>query len=156
MNAYTYKSTTGNLLLISDGPALVHLCYEDHTDINISGMAHEQTPVMKRTMEWLDQYFDGLIPDFTPEIDLKGSAFQKKVWEKIKHIPYGTTITYKQLAESISPSMSAQAVGHALSLNPVLILVPCHRVIGTNGSLCGYAGGPERKEWLLKWERSHL
>ncbi len=151
---YTYICPLGNLLLTADASGLTNLSYEEK--VNSENEHEEITPAIERTIDWLDQYFYGVIPDFLPEMHLKGTAFQKKVWEEIMHIPYGTTITYKQLAERISPSLAPQAVGHALSKNPVMILVPCHRVIGSDGSLCGYAGGLERKEWLLRWERSHL
>lgn len=151
---YEYTYPLGQLLLTSDPSGLTGLAYEENKHLEDTNK--EITPVIARTKDWLNQYFNGMIPDFLPDMHLKGTDFQKKVWNEIMHIPYGTTITYKQLAESISPSMSAQAVGHALSLNPIMIIIPCHRVIGSDGSLCGYAGGIDKKKWLLEWERNHL
>lgn len=151
---YTYTCPLGYLSLTSDSTGLTSLSYKDN--LHLEDTHEEITPFIARTKDWLDQYFSGLIPDYLPEMHLEGTDFQKKVWNEILHIPYGTTITYRQLAQSISPSMSAQAVGHALSLNPIMIIIPCHRVIGSDGSLCGYAGGLERKKWLLEWERNHL
>lgn len=151
---YAYTYPLGQLSLTSDSSGLTGLVYEENKHLGDTNK--EITPVIARTKDWLNQYFNGMIPDFLPDMHLKGTDFQKKVWNEIMHIPYGTTITYKQLAESISPSMSAQAVGHALSLNPIMIIIPCHRVIGSDGSLCGYAGGIDKKKWLLEWERDHL
>lgn len=151
---YFYSSPLGYLSLTSDSSGLTNLSYKEN--MHLEDTHEEITPAIVQTKDWLHQYFNGKIPDFLPDMHLEGTAFQKKVWNEIMHVPYGTTITYKQLAESISPSLSAQAVGHALSLNPIMIIIPCHRVIGSDGSLCGYAGGLERKKWLLEWERNHL
>ncbi len=151
---YEYTYPLGHLSLTYDSSGLTGLVYEENKHLEDTN--EEITPVIARTKDWLNQYFNGMIPDFLPDMHLKGTDFQKIVWNEIMHIPYGTTITYKQLAESISPSMSAQAVGHALSLNPIMIIIPCHRVIGSDGSLCGYAGGIDKKKWLLEWERNHL
>lgn len=151
---YAYTCPLGYLSLTADSSGLTGLSYKEN--MHLEDTYAEITHAIAMTKDWLNQYFNGMIPDFLPEMHLKGTAFQKKVWNEIMHIPYGTTITYKQLARGISPSMSAQAVGHALSLNPIMIIIPCHRVIGLDGSLCGYAGGLERKKWLLEWERNHL
>ena len=117
----------------------------------------EPLPVFQKTADWLDIYFSGKEPDFTPEISLSGSPFQMAVWEILKTIPYGQTMTYGEIAERIAQQrgmtrMSAQAVGGAVGRNPVSILVPCHRVVGTNGSLTGYAGGIVKKVELLRLE----
>ena len=113
------------------------------------------------SLSWLDQYFSGKIPDFTPHIHLEGTPFQKEVWEILLTIPYGQTVTYKHIAQLIAKrrglppnKMSAQAVGGAVGRNPIPIIVPCHRVIGTDGTLTGYAGGLWRKQWLLEHECS--
>ena len=147
---YTYTCPLGYLSLTSDSTGLTSLSYKDN--LHLEDTHEEITPSIVRTKDWLDQYFSGIIPYFLPEMHLEGTDFQKKVWNEILHIPYGTTITYRQLSQSISPFMSAQAVGHALSLNPIMIIIPCHRVVGTNGSLTGYGGGIRNKAALLAHE----
>ena len=105
---------------------------------------------------WLDVYFSGRKPDFTPPTAPAGTAFQQSVWEILRTIPYGETTTYGAIARRIEQNtgcrMSAQAVGGAVGRNPISILIPCHRVIGADGSLTGYAGGLDKKERLLQWE----
>ncbi len=114
-------------------------------------------PVFQQTIDWLDIYFSGKESDFMPEIFLSGTPFQMEVWEILKTISYGQTMTYGEIAARIAQQrglerMSAQAVGGAVGRNPVSILVPCHRVVGTNGSLTGYAGGIDKKVELLRLE----
>lgn len=109
------------------------------------------------TERWLDSYFSGHNPDFTPPICLKGTSFQEDVWEILKRIPYGKVISYGEIARQIAEKrglkrMSAQAVGGAVGRNPIAIIIPCHRVVGSNGSLTGYAGGLDKKTELLKIE----
>lgn len=109
------------------------------------------------TVRWLELYFSGKQPDFLPPLKPKGSAFRQEVWKLLQKIPYGQTTAYKRIAEEIAAahgqrSMSAQAVGGAVSHNPISILIPCHRVLGTDGSLTGYAGGLEVKKYLLRLE----
>lgn len=118
---------------------------------------HEKPPVLIQSEKWLDLYFAGRRPDFTPLLHLSGSEFRLAVWKLLLEIPYGQTTTYKELASRITKqnggkSMSAQAVGGAVGHNPVSIIVPCHRVLGTDGSLTGYAGGIEKKRRLLELE----
>ena len=110
-----------------------------------------------RTREWLDLYFLGKAPDFMPPFSVSGTKFRKEVWELLLQIPYGQTTTYGELAKKLAARrniarMSAQAVGSAVGHNPVSILIPCHRVIGSDGSLTGYAGGIEKKAALLALE----
>ena len=117
--------------------------------------------MFEETKKWLDIYFDGKEPDFTPRLHLQGSPFRMEVWEILLKIPYGKTTTYKEIAERVAaqrgiPSMSAQAVGGAVGHNPVSIIVPCHRILGTDGSLTGYAGGVEKKKSLLSLENDLL
>lgn len=118
-------------------------------------------PVMLAARRWFDQYFLGQEPGFLPPLEPKGTAFQKRVWDILLTIPYGTTITYGQIASRIAseqglPHMSAQAVGGAVGHNPISILIPCHRVIGSSGSLTGYAGGLDRKVRLLQLEGADM
>ena len=114
-------------------------------------------PVFEKSIEWLDIYFSGRDPGFSPPLCLKGTDFQNKVWNILLKIPYGKTVTYGQIAEIMVKTgwmvkVSARAVGGAVGRNPVSIIVPCHRVIGADGSLTGYAGGVERKKKLLALE----
>lgn len=118
----------------------------------------EQTPrILRETREWLDIYFSGKRPDFTPALAPEGSGFRKMVWEELLRIPYGCIMTYGQIAKQIADRkgiarMSAQAVGGAVGHNPIGIIIPCHRVVGTGGNLTGFGGGIRVKEALLKLE----
>ena len=115
--------------------------------------------VMAEAIRWLDIYFSGATPDFTPSLHFSGTPFQMEVWNILQTIPYGETMTYGEIASILAKqqgflSMSAQAVGNAVGRNPVSIIVPCHRVIGANGNLTGYAGGIDKKRALLTLEGS--
>lgn len=117
-----------------------------------------ELPVFAQVREWLDCYFSGRNPGFMPALHLETTPFRLAVWDILKEIPYGKVITYKAIAERIAREtgvkrMSAQAVGGAVGHNPVSILIPCHRVVGENGSLTGYAGGIDRKMALLALEK---
>ncbi|ANR70015.1 cysteine methyltransferase [Selenomonas sp. oral taxon 126] len=152
-----YDSPLGTMLLASDGTALTALDFDDTSDC-IRGM-QKDLPVFEETFRWLDLYFSGKVPDCMPQLAPKGTAFQHAVWDILRTIPYGKTTTYgriaAQLAETRGGRMSAQAVGGAVGRNPISILIPCHRVIGADGSLTGYAGGMERKDFLLRLEGSY-
>ncbi len=117
----------------------------------------DQHPIFRQTENWLDAYFRGECPPVTVPIVLEGTPFQQMVWDILLTIPYGETRSYGSIAGEAASKlgkekMSAQAVGQAVGRNPVSILVPCHRVVGSNGNLTGYAGGMEKKIWLLKHE----
>lgn len=116
-------------------------------------------PIFEDTMRWLDCYFSGVEPDFTPAIKLYGTPFQQMVWHILQSIPYGFTITYGEIARRIAffkakSVMSSQAVGGAVGRNPISIIVPCHRVLGHDGRLTGYAGGLDKKLRLLGLEHA--
>lgn len=120
---------------------------------------HGDSPLLRQTEQWLQQYFAGEQPEIS-ELPLapSGSEFRQEVWRILCRIPYGKTITYGNIAQEMAQhrglaSMSAQAVGGAVGHNPISIIIPCHRVVGSSGSLTGYAGGLERKKWLLEWEQ---
>ena len=118
-----------------------------------------KTPAMEQAKEWLEQYFAGKQPDFLPPLHLIGTEFQTRVWRALADIPYGKTTSYAALAASLARAghpTSARAVGGAVGHNPVSIILPCHRVLGSDGSLTGYAGGIERKQALLALERGEL
>ena len=156
-----YISPLGKILLASDGHALTGLWFEGQKYFAAKlDPDHEEKklPVFARTAEWLALYFDGEKPAFIPPLTLKGTPFQKEVWEILLEIPFGQTTTYAEIAAEIArrrglASMSAQAVGSAVAHNPISLIIPCHRVVGSDGSLTGYAGGIEKKEGLLAMER---
>ena len=157
---YKYKSPLGDITMASDGISLIGLWFDGqkYAESTISSDVKEkELPIFNDTCKWLDLYFLGQDPHFIPKILLKGSEFRKDVWDILLKIPYGTTMTYKEIADIIAKErgidkMSAQAVGGAVGHNPISIIVPCHRVVGTNGSLTGYAGGIDKKIQLLDLE----
>lgn len=110
------------------------------------------TPILVLAAQQLEEYFHGLRRDFTIPLKANGTQFQQQVWQSLTHIPYGMTRTYKELAETIGKPKASRAVGSACNRNPLPIVIPCHRVIGSSGSLTGYAGGLELKAMLLKME----
>ena len=115
---------------------------------------NEIHPLLLDCYQQLDEYFNGIRKAFDIELDLQGSDFQKGVWSRLRQIPYGETITYLELAQSLGDKKKIRAVGRANGKNPFNIIVPCHRVIGSDGSLVGYGGGLWRKQWLLEFERA--
>lgn len=159
-----YNSPIGGILLAADETGLTGLWfdgekyYADHPDPE-----HEEkdTPVLEQTKKWLTIYFSGREPDFLPPIHMIGTPFQLSVWKILQKIPYGKTVTYGEIAKEIAaqkglPRMSAQAVGGAVGHNELSVIVPCHRVVGTNGSLTGYAGGIDKKVKLLTLENADM
>jgi len=146
--------------MAGDGEALTGLWFDGQKYFACSLAAdsrESELPVFLETRRWLDLYFGGSEPGFTPRLKLSGTDFRKSVWNILLKIPYGRTMSYGQIAELIAEGkgiakMSAQAVGGAVGHNPVSIIVPCHRVIGSDGSLTGYAGGLDKKKWLLTHE----
>lgn len=157
-----YDCPLGELVMSSNGSALTGLgLASQHSALEASAGARPQEkalPIFRETARWLDTYFRGRAPSFTPKLKLSGSDFQKQVCEIMLTIPFGKTITYGEIAAQIARKrgisrMSAQAVGGAVGANPILIIIPCHRVIGAGGNLTGYGAGIERKIQLLKLEK---
>lgn len=157
-----YKSPLGGILLAADELGLTGLWFEGQKyfayDLDKENQEKE-LPVFKQAKKWLDIYFSGKEPDFKLPLHFTGTAFQTEVWDILYSIPYGQTTTYGNIAARLAKQrglerMSAQAVGGAVSHNKISIIVPCHRVVGTNGSLTGYAGGLDKKIALLKLEGS--
>ncbi len=146
-----YKSPLGDMILASDGPSLTGLWFEKYFADNMDQSA-ENLPVFAMTKRWLDGYFAGEIPDFTPPISMLTTPFRKEVWNILLKIPYGKTVTYGDIARNLGKP--ARAVGGAVAHNAIAVIIPCHRVIGASGSLTGYAGGIERKAKLLRLEQS--
>ncbi len=159
-----YQSPIGKILLAADEMGLTGLWLENEKYYTLGlDTEHEEkeTAVLKKAKRWLDIYFSGKKPDFTPSIHMIGTEFQKEVWEILLRIPYGQTVTYGEIAKELAerrgiPKMSAQAVGGAVGRNKLSIIIPCHRVVGTNGSLTGYAGGINKKIMLLELEGVNL
>ena len=155
MDVITYiPSPLGTITLASDGAALIGLWFEGqkHDCCHLSPDAVEaEAPVFADTRRWLDCYFAGDVPDFTPPLAPRGTAFQQRVWALLRQIPYGATVSYGDLAARLG-CPSARAVGQAVGRNPISLLIPCHRVLGAGGRLTGYAGGLWRKEALLRLE----
>ena len=153
-----YPSPLGEILLAGDEEAVTGLWF---TDAKYAGLGlPPDTPVGKtaailKAEEWLDIYFSGKEPDFLPALRPAGSPFRQRVYRLLRQIPRGRTVTYGELARLLSCA-SAQAVGGAVGHNPISILIPCHRVVGVDGSLTGYAGGLARKQWLLTLEGAGL
>jgi O-6-methylguanine DNA methyltransferase len=157
-----YTSRLGDILLASDGENLIGLWFESQKyyggDIKDKMTQNNDLPVFTSTKAWLDRYFGGEKPDisglpFAP----RGGKFRQSVWDILCEIPYGECITYGDIARELAAksgkaSMSAQAVGGAVGHNPISIIIPCHRVVGSGGSLTGYAGGIDKKIELLKLE----
>lgn len=159
-----YTSPLGGILLAADEVGLRGLWFDGQKyfarDLP-DERTERETPVLSEAKRWLDLYFGGQEPDFLPPLHPVGTPFRQAVWEILLRIPYGKTVTYgeisKQLAEKMGlERMSAQAVGGAVGHNEISIIIPCHRVVGSNGSLTGYAGGIDRKIKLLELERADM
>ena len=156
-----YESPLGAMTMASDGEHLTGLWFDgqkhDRSTINDEAALEPDLPVFTRTAEWLDTYFGGTDPGFTPPISVEGSDFKRMVTSIMLSIPFGANSTYARIAAEVArrtgrKQMSAQAVGGAVGRNPIVLIVPCHRVVASDGSLRGYAGGVDRKEWLLERE----
>ncbi len=159
-----YESPLGGILLAADEVGLTGLWFDgqkyfardlpaEHTERN--------TPLLLKAGRWLDIYFTGREPDFMPPLHPVGSAFRQSVWEILLQIPYGQTMTYGEIARQLAERqggvrVSAQAVGGAVGHNEISIIIPCHRVVGTGGSLTGYAGGIDKKIKLLELEHADM
>lgn len=162
MYKWRYKTPVGfsNMLMVSDGEYLTNLCFigsKDEIGLDLSGVEKE-SPIFQETSRWLDIYFGGREPNFKPKYKLKNlTPFRAQVSAIMTEIPFGKLTTYQKIAMKIAKQnglrkMSAQAVGGAVGWNPLCLIIPCHRVIGSNGSLTGYGGGLSNKIALLKNE----
>lgn len=157
-----YKSPLGGITLASDGEALVGLWFDRqkyYADVLDAEHQEKRLPVFEDACRWLDIYFSGKAPGFTPKLNMRTSSFRKRVWEIILTIPFGQTMTYGEISTQIAKEkgmkqMSAQAVGGAVGHNSISLIIPCHRVVGTGGRLTGYAGGIDKKVRLLQMEKA--
>lgn len=154
----SYRSPLGKITMESDGDNLTGLwLLGQKRSVGLKEIDEENLHVFERTRAWLDCYFGGQCPTFTPPLAAHGSEFCREVWKILCEIPYGGLVTYGDIAKRIAAQrgikrMSAQAVGGAVGRNPISIIIPCHRVIGAAGNLTGYGGGIEKKVELLKLE----
>ena len=157
MYSTTYASPIGDLLIASDGEAICGLWFfgQKHflSSVNEEIIENDDLAIFNEVKVWLDGYFNGENPEINFKLKPAGSDFRRRVWKILLEIPYGQTLTYGEIALELSPTMSAQAVGGAVGHNPISILIPCHRVLGANGKLTGYAGGIDKKIKLLELEK---
>ena len=159
-----YDSPLGGILLAADEVGLTGLWFDGEkyfADTLDPEHKAQETLLLREAKRWLDVYFRGQEPNFTPPLHPIGSPFRQEVWALLLQIPYGQTTTYGALAKQLAamhglPRMSARAVGSAVGRNPISIIIPCHRVVGTNGSLTGYAGGIDKKAKLLTLEKIRM
>lgn len=163
---YTHHhySPLGAITLASDGENLTGLWFDGQKYFG-AGLPEQpeqrKLAVFEQTVNWLDIYFSGKAPDFTPALSLRGTPFRRAVWEIMLTIPFGQTMTYGEIAGRLAAQMgiakmSAHPVGGAVAHNPISLIIPCHRVVGSNGSLTGYAGGLEKKVRLLQMEKADM
>ena len=157
-----YRSPLGNITLEADDRELTGLWFEGqkyYPVLSEKESDEKETRALSLAKEWLDIYFSGKEPNIKVPMRFSGTAFRNEVWEILLSIPYGKTVTYGQIADMLAKKhgterMSARAVGGAVGHNRISVIVPCHRVIGSDGSLTGYAGGIEKKKWLLEMEKT--
>ena len=141
------ETSIGFIRILSNGQHLYNVNFQETNGSEVADQITEWTKTQ------LTEYFNGIRTSFNIPLFLDGSEFESSVWSALQEIPYGTTTSYKLLAKQIARPKAMQAVGSANGRNPIAVIVPCHRVIGHNGDLKGYAGGIERKKWLLKHEK---
>jgi len=155
LNSHLINTPIGTMIAIADEHNLFLLEFTDSKEINIGNIIKRKTKPIEQIEEELKLYFSGKLKTFKTPIYIEGSEFQKKVWNELLKIPYGETRSYKQQAISLGNSNAFRAVANANGVNKLAIIIPCHRIIHSNGKLGGYAGGIEKKEWLLNHENNN-
>ncbi len=155
-----YNSPLGKLIIVANAKQVVCLNFVGQNNylnkINVEIIKNDNLEIFELTKKWLELYFCSAIPDFNVPVLLNGTEFQKSVWDIISSVKYGQTISYSNIAKLLNkPPIAARAIGNAVSKNPILLIVPCHRVINSNGVIGGYAAGVERKKSLLELESSN-
>jgi len=151
-NAFCYDTKLGRITVVENGEAITNVYFGEF--IPEEAMIGE-TPLLKKAGRELKEYFEGERKTFDLPLAPQGTEFLRKVWKALQDIPYGKTCTYKDIAESVGNPKACRAVGMANNRNPIPFIIPCHRVIGANGKLVGYAGGLEMKEELLRMEKEN-
>lgn len=153
-NMYVYETSEGKIAISEDSVGITALWLYEKKEINIDEYNLEETPLLKEANAQLQKYLKGELKAFDLPISLKGTDFQKKVWTELIKIPYGQTKSYKDIAESVGSPKAFRAVGMSNNKNKIPIIIPCHRVIGNNGKLVGYALGLDMKERLIHMEKN--
>ena len=154
-NIFYYNTSIGRIGIEENGIAITKLEFINN-DVQEEIMEKNETALLKQAINELNEYLDGKRSSFDLPLEPKGTEFQKKVWNALKEIPYGETRSYGEIAKVIGNEKASRAVGMANNKNPIPIIIPCHRVIGANGRLVGYAGGLDIKEKLLEVEKSYI
>lgn len=152
-NIFYYETNLGKIGIAEDGKGITDLYLAEK--LSSEDMNIKETPLIKETAKQLQEYLLGQRIEFDVPLSLNGTEFQKLVWNELKDVPYGKTYSYKELAQKIGKPTAARAVGMANNKNPILIIIPCHRIIGADGSLVGYAAGLEIKKQLLDMENNN-
>lgn len=157
---FFYNTKIGEIGIVEDGYGITDIYKKDVLEdkekiIQVNSLIEEETSLIKKAYNELEEYFKGKRKKFTIKLSLEGTDFQKKVWNELMNIPYGETRSYKEIAVKIGKPTAARAVGMANNKNKILIVIPCHRVIGQNGSLVGYGAGMDMKKYLLDLEKEN-
>lgn len=153
-NAFIYDTVIGKIMIADNGEAITRLYFENQIDEKNFNIA--ETPLLKQAISQLNEYFGGKRKKFDIKLAFLGTDFQKRVWNALIKIPYGKTASYKEIAKEAGNEKACRAVGMANHNNPIAIIIPCHRVIGVNGSLVGFGGGLGTKEYLLNLEQQNI
>lgn len=153
INSYCYNTKIGRITIVEDENSIIRICFGEHINADSSNI---ETKLLKLTINQIEEYLEGKRSTFDLPLKLEGTEFQKKVWNALIEIPYGSTVSYKHIAKAIGNEKASRAVGMANNKNPILLIVPCHRVVGANGKLVGYAGGLDIKEKLLNIEKVNI
>lgn len=151
INYYSQNTKIGKITIFEENNFIINVCFEQK-QLSTAGCHKNATPLIRKAFSQLTEYVDRQRQDFNLPLKPKGTLFQQKVWKEVLKIPYGQTASYKDIATAVGNSNASRAVGMANNKNPIPIFIPCHRIIGKNGTLTGYAGGLELKEVLLKIE----
>ena len=149
-----YFSKLGKIYMLSDGESLIATFFENQKNAKSlkNCQKNDELPLFNQTKQWYDDYFNKKNPQVFLPLVLDKSAFRQNVYDILKNVPFGKTISYDEIAKKFGRKMSAQAVGMALAKNNYIIIIPCHRVIAKSGELKGYAGGIDKKKWLIEFE----
>lgn len=151
-SAYWYEFEIGKMVIVEDNRTITRIYFGEHIPENAGKI---ETPLIRKAHEELEEYFSGTRKVFDLPLAPQGTEFQTRVWKALLNVPYGKTCSYKEIAESIGNGKACRAVGMANNKNPIVIVIPCHRVVGSNGQLVGYAGGLNVKKKLLDMEKAY-
>ena len=155
LNKAYYKSSIGLIEIVGTEDKILSLDFIEEAS-HYSPLTRGDTGGLQECIKQIDEYFKGIRKQFSLNVQIQGTDFQKKVWQELIKIPFGKTVSYLDIATAIGNEKSVRAVGGAISKNKTAVIIPCHRVIGSNGTLTGFASGLWRKDWLLKHEKQHF